>query len=276
MTPPTTYDYTDLHSHLVPGVDDGSRTLEEALAGLGRLRDAGVRRLVTTPHLDGSLTQHSRRLDARLREIDEAWEILQEAASIEFPELERHLGNEVMLDVPDPDLSDPRLHIAGTTFVLVEWPGLSVPPNTAPVLERLCTSGLRPILAHPERYRGLDSATRQPGEWKAQGALLQVNYGSLVGRYGDLPRKRAMTLLERGWVDLMASDFHGRAHLSPSLTEAREALAECGGGDHFGLLAGVNPARILRGEDPLPVPPVALKSGVWQKIREAFQSKERR
>ncbi len=263
--------FTDLHSHLVPGVDDGSRTLEEARNGLRRLKAAGVRRVVTTPHLDGSLTRDRGLLEGRLAEVDEAWGSLQRMAEGEFPGLDLHRGHEVMLDIPDPDLSDPRVHLAGTPFVLVEWPGLQVPPSTLSVLDRLVSSGIRPIIAHPERYRGLDRDTALPGEWRERGALLQVNHGSVLGMYGDLPRRRAITLLERGWVDLMASDFHGRAHLSPSVREAQEVFSEWGGGDRFDLLARVNPARILGGEDPLPVIPLIVKKRVWQRLREVFQ-----
>jgi len=263
--------FTDLHSHLVPGVDDGSRTLVDSADGLRRLRDAGVRRIVTTPHLDGSLTRDRGLLEARLHEVDVAWEALHEMASTDFPELEIRRGHEVMLDVPDPDLSDSRLCLADSPFVLVEWPALTVPPSAVPALGRLVASGVRPILAHPERYRGLDKGLNYPGEWRYAGALLQVNYGSLVGRYGELPRKRAIILLERGWVDILASDFHGRPHLSPSLTEAKAVISEWGEGETFDLLARVNPLRIFRGEDPLPVPPVTVKPGVWQRLREVFQ-----
>lgn len=264
--------FTDLHSHLVPGVDDGSRTLEEARDAIRRLMDEGVRRIVTTPHLDGSLTRIRGELKPRLEEVDAAWDLLRNDAEAEFPDLELHRGHEVMLDIPDPDLSDARLRLAETPFVLVEWPGLSVPPSTLPVLDRIVASGVRPILAHPERYRGLDRELLLPGRWRERGALLQVNYASLLGKYGDLPRERAMHLLERGWVDLMASDFHGRTHLSPFLAEAREALSAWGLDEHFQLLAGINPTRILREEDPLPVPSATLKRGVWERLREILPS----
>ncbi len=268
--------FTDLHSHLVPGVDDGARNLEDVRASLKKMWQAGIRRIVTTPHFDGSLTKEKTLLSSRLAEMDEGWHRLKTFAEEEFPGLEVHRGQEIMLDIPDPDLSDPRLRLAGTTYVLVEWPGLQVPPSTGPVLERIGAGGVRPIIAHPERYRGLDREGYMAGEWRERGALLQVNHGSLVGRYGDLPRRRALMFLERGWVDLLASDFHGRPHLSPGLTEARQAMAGWGGGGQFGLLADVNPKRILRGEDPLPVQELAIKSGVWDRIRGAFQSRERR
>ena len=268
--------YTDIHSHLVPGVDDGSRTLEEGRTGLIKLLRSGVRRVVTTPHFDASLTRDAALAEERLAQIDRGWESLKAMSSTEFPDLELHRGQEVMLDIPDPDLSDPRLFLADTRYVLVEWPGLRVPPSTLPVLARFKEAGIKPIIAHPERYRGLDKDLYLPGEWKAEGALLQVNYGSVIGRYGDLPRKRALTLLARGWADLMASDFHGRTHLTPNLMEAKAVLAEAGGGAQFGLLAGMNPTRILRGEEPVRVPPLPIRPGVLQRLRGVFHNRDRR
>lgn len=270
--------YTDLHSHLVPGVDDGSRTLDEALESVGRMWDAGIRKIVTTPHFDGSQTRDPALLFPRLEEVDEAWALLSEAVAEAHPDLVLHRGHEVMLDIPHPDLSDPRLHLGDTPYVLVEWPGLQVPPGTGPALEGLIEKGVRPIIAHPERYRGLDRPLNLPGEWRSRGAFLQVNHGSLVGRYGEEPRRVAFALLERGWVDLMATDFHGRSHLSPCVDEAREALLEAGGGPQFGLLAGVNPGRILAGDEPLTVPPLPVRPGFLDRIRAVLtpRSRERR
>jgi protein-tyrosine phosphatase len=265
--------FTDLHCHLVPGVDDGSKNLEDARLGLRKMVQAGIQTIVSTPHFDGSLTRDKSMLAERLEELDHGWAALNELVRSEFPGLILRQGHEVMLDIPDPDLSDPRLSLADTSYMLVEWPGLRVPPQHLPVLERLAEAGIRPIIAHPERYRGLDSGGYMAGEWKERGALLQVNYGSVTGRYGRTPQKWAFTFLERGWVDLMATDFHGRAHLTPYLTEARQAFANWGGGAQFGLLARENPARILNGEEPLPVHPFSMKAGVWDRIRLVFNSR---
>jgi protein-tyrosine phosphatase len=261
---------TDLHSHLVPGVDDGSRTLEESLEAVGRFRDEGVGRIVTTPHLDGSLTHDPEGFEATMDTMDRSWASLLEGAGEEFPGMELRRGFEIMLDIPDPDLTDERLRLGGTRFVLVEWAWSGVPPGTLRVLARLTEGGLTPVLAHPERYRGLEDLGLA-GAWRRAGALLQVNTGSLVGRYGDHPRNRALKLLERGWVDLLSSDFHGRPGLSPDLEEARQVLAELGGEEQFEILAGVNTLRVLRDQDPDPVPPLAVERGVWEKVRSFFR-----
>jgi protein-tyrosine phosphatase len=268
--------YTDLHSHLIPGVDDGARTQEEAMEAIQRLWDEGVRTVATTPHLEGSLTKMPEALERRLHEVDLAWEALKAEASRLHPEMEFHRGHEVMLDVPDPDFSDPRTRLAGTPTVLVEWPRLQVPPATPQVLARIRDAGYKVVLAHPERYHGLNAGLDLPGEWRRMGALLQVNYGSLVGRYGEEPRKRALTFLERGWVDLFSTDFHARSHLSIYLSRAREAMELLDGSEQFELLARTNPQRVLKGDDPLPALPLVQKRGVWEKLRELFSGHERR
>ncbi|MGW8265111.1 MAG: tyrosine-protein phosphatase [Longimicrobiales bacterium] len=274
MNPPERHGLTDLHSHLVPGVDDGSRTVAEALEGISRLWDAGVRNIVTTPHLDGSLTQMPWDLEVYLEEVGEAFENLRAAAGKTFPEVSILRGHEVMLDVPDPVLTDPRIRLAGTNFVLVEWPRLRVPPATTQVLGRLRGLGLRVIVAHPERYYGLDSEGNLAGAWRQMGALLQVNYGSLVGSYGDASRKRAFSFLERGWVDLFSTDFHGRPHLDLQVDQVRTAMEALGGREQFHLLARVNPTRVASGGGVLPVPPLAVKKGLREKVWDLFRGRE--
>jgi len=261
---------TDLHSHLVPGVDDGARTLDESIEAVGRLSSLGVRRIVTTPHLVGSLTRDPGALAARMGEIAAGWASLADSAGRAFPDLDLRLGYEIMLDIPDPDLSDPRLRLGDTSYVLVEWPGLQVPPATLPAIERLVEGGVKPVIAHPERYRGLDRDLNLPGEWKRKGAILQMNYGSLLGGYGKGPRDRALLLLERGWVDYFSSDFHGRAHLTPWIREARDALADLGGEEQFEILAEINPARVFKGQEPLQAPPLTVPQGVWEKLLAAI------
>lgn len=262
-----TASFTDLHSHLVPGVDDGSRTLDEALEGLGRMREAGIVRVVTTPHLDASLTREPGALQPRLSQIDESFRLLAEAVAERFPDMELRRGQEVMLDVPDPDLSDLRVHLAETRYVLVEWPRLTVPPGTAEVLARLRDMGVTPVVAHPERYRGMSERLRLADVWRREGAVLQVNYGSLVGRYGAGPRAVAFRLLEQGWVDCLSTDFHGRPHQELFFQNAREVFEARDAADEFELLAAVNTGHVLDGEPVQMVPPIPPDRRLWSRLR---------
>ncbi len=257
----------DIHSHLVPGVDDGSRDLDDTLTSVERLSRFGIRKIITTPHLDGSLTHSPEALEARLSEVDRAFDAAAEAVGLRFPEIEFRRGHEVMLDVPDVTFDDPRMRLAGTSFVLVEWPRLHLPPGTIQVIRRIVAGGFRPIIAHPERYIGIDKELDLAVQWRAAGAFLQVNYGSLDGRYGADAKSTAMRLLRRGWVDYLASDFHGRPDRKIYESEARELLHDLGAGEALGHLALTNPARVFRDELPLPVAPLPPEQGFWAKVK---------
>lgn len=272
MTPARTASLTDLHSHLIPGVDDGARSVEDVLQGVERMVAVGIDRIVTTPHLDGSLTADPEAFEARMREVDEAWAGAKAAVSERFPDILFERGHEVMLDTPDTVLSDPRVRLAGTSFVLVEWPRLQVPPGSTRAVARVRSTGVRPIVAHPERYSGMGREMDLAGEWKLEGALLQVNHGSLVGRYGPEARDRALLLLQRGWVDLLSTDFHGRSHLRLHVRESGELLREWEGAEQWRLLTKVNPDRVLRDEFPVAVPPLSLNSGLWNRVRSLFRA----
>ena len=271
MTPVDPACVADLHSHLVPGVDDGARSLEEALEAVERMVAAGIGRIVTTPHVNASLTYDSSVLGPWLETVDESWQELSEHVRQRFSNVELLRGHEVMLDVPDPNFSDPRLRMAGTSFVLVEWPRLQIPPRTEPVIERITEAGYHPILAHPERYSGIRQDLDHAGAWRSAGASLQVNHGSFVGRYGSEAHDVACELLARGWVDYLSSDFHGRAHLEIHLKDAERFFAANDGLEQFQLLTVINPGRVIRDEPLLPVPPLRIREGFWDRFAKIFK-----
>ncbi|MCY4399999.1 MAG: hypothetical protein OXE96_11750 [Gemmatimonadetes bacterium] len=258
--------YSDFHSHLVPGVDDGSRTLDEALHSVDRMVGAGVSRIITTPHFRASSMSTARYGDP-LAFLDRQWCVLRDAARKAYPHLDLRLGLEVRLDVPDPDLSDPRLRLGGTPFTLVEWPMFTAPPGAPEVLARLVRDGFIPVVAHPERYYGIDGEMEVVRDWKEAGAFLQGSYGSLAGQYGRGPKARVLRLLEMGLLDYLSSDFHGRPEYTFYLKRGVSELQRRGGGGHLDLLAKVNPARLFRGELPLPVPPLVMEEPVRHLLR---------
>lgn len=257
--------FADIHNHLVPGVDDGARTLEDTLEGVERMTLVGIRKIIATPHLDGSLSLEPDALEERLQEVDDAFQAAAAAVAEAFPEVDLRRGHEVMLDIPDVDCADPRMRMAGTRFVLVEWPRLQLPPGTAKVLRRIRDQGYVPIVAHPERYVGID--TGLASHWREAGALLQVNNGSTDGRYGAEARRMALKLLRRGWADYLASDFHCRPDRKIYKVEAHDHFEAAGAGEAFVTMSLTNPARILRDEMPIPVPPLPLERGLWAKVR---------
>lgn len=259
------YGLVDLHAHLMPGVDDGAADVGEARAGLEALDDQGARVVVATPHLAvGRAESDPEGWRERLTEIDSAWTRLRSSAQAAAPDLAVERGAELKLDAPPPDLSDPRLRLADTRYVAVEFGSLELPPFGADQLGAVREAGGRPVLAHPERYAGLGDRLETAAAWRSAGALLQVNAGSLVGQYGPEARQTAWALLERGWVDVVASDYHGRG--KPRLSAARAALERVGDRGQAERLLATNPARLLEDRPPEPVPPLDGR-GLWDRLR---------
>ncbi len=233
---------TDLHNHLLAGVDDGARSAEESECGLAALARDGVRRLVVTPHLSAELTVRDDALEARLAELDAAWVAFSGVTGREV-EVALHRGAEIMLDTPEPDFSDSRVRLAGGSYVLIEFPHAMIPPHVNHVLARIAAKGIVPLIAHPERYPQIAGDPEVPLTWRDHGARLQVNAGSLLGWYGSRAREAAWMLLEHGLADTMASDYHARGR-SP-LPAALEVLAEAGADGQAELLLRDNPERIV-------------------------------
>jgi protein-tyrosine phosphatase len=259
----------DFHNHLIPGVDDGAASLVQALDGLTAMREEGVWTLITTPHFLGSLTLHPAAFAARMAELDAGWSVLQGLAQARFADLRVERGVEVNLDAPDLDLSDPRLRLGGSSFALVEFAHFSIPPRSSEILFQLKTKGVNPILAHPERYSGVRRSMELVEEWRNVGCHLQVNAGSLLGRYGSAPREAAFQLLARGYADYLSSDYHARG--TPGLKAMRKLLLDAGGEEHLRLLTIVNPGRILNDEPPLAVPPLVPGRGWWRRLQKIFR-----
>ncbi|HEY0972121.1 MAG TPA: CpsB/CapC family capsule biosynthesis tyrosine phosphatase [Gemmatimonadales bacterium] len=243
----------DIHTHLLPGVDDGARTMDESVEVLRRLASQGVTTLVCTPHLKASRAFEAPRArnDALLAELRARM-----GGAIDL-----RLGWEIMLDRPGQDLSSGVLRLAGSSSVLVEFPHSGVPPRSAFELARLRESGVVPVLAHPERYMG--ASVWQVREWRSAGAVMQGDATYLLGS-GDRGRL-ARALLEEGLIDLLSSDNHGDQR---SLRAARDWLTEMGATEHAELLTGGNAGRVLNDDMPLPVPPLSLPRGFAARLRE--------
>jgi protein-tyrosine phosphatase len=243
----------DIHTHLLPGVDDGSRSIEASVGVLQRFSRDGVEIVVCTPHLDASDAAdapHARNAELLATLI---------AAAPATPRL--LLGFEILLDAPGVDLSDPRLGLGGSTARLVEFARMGLPPAAAKELMRLRMGGVVPVVAHPERYWGCNADL--VAAWRSSGAVIQMDVTAILGpkrmhRFGE-------ELLARGLVDCFASDTHVDKR---SLTAARQWLTEVADVDVANLLTRDNPRRLLEDQDVMPVPPIKLQLGMIRRLRE--------
>jgi protein-tyrosine phosphatase len=248
----------DIHSHLLPGVDDGSPTVDVSVPVLRAFAAAGVRKLVCTPHLEAS-----RAATAPYDRHAQILEVLRQHA----PDgIELALGWEIMLDVPGADLRSPRLSLGGSSAVLVEFSHGGVPPTAAEELFRQRMSGVVPVVAHAERYWG--STPERVEEWRGVGAVIQVDSAALAGR--GRSQQLAVELLQRGLVDVIASDNHGDAR---TIATAREWLLELGAEEQATLLTETNAARLLANEPTVPVAPIEPRRGMLDRLRALFGSR---
>jgi protein-tyrosine phosphatase len=248
----------DIHSHLLPGVDDGSPTVEVSIPVLRNFTASGVRTVVCTPHLLASR--------AATAPYDTHAEILETLRRHAPAGLELALGWEIMLDIPGADLRSPRLGLGGSTAVLVEFSHGGAPPTAADELFRQRMTGVVPVLAHAERYWG--TTPERVEEWRGVGAVIQVDSDALYGH--GRTQRLAVDLLQRGLVDVIASDNHGD---SRSLASARDWLLDIGADEQARLLTETNASRLLANEPPLPVPPLEPRRGMLTRLRGLFGSR---
>jgi tyrosine-protein phosphatase YwqE len=220
----------DLHSHLVPGVDDGAATVEDALVLVDALVGQGYRGAVVTPHVHSDLYPNTP------EGLAGPFAALQAAVLQRHPEFQLRLAAEYLIDERFERLvaEDRLLDFAGVDeagraarCVLVEFGFSALPPMTERVLFELARAGYQPVIAHIERYPFLDLAGAL--RWADRGALLTVNGSSLAGAYGPQVQALALGVIRAGRAAALCSDAHALRHVEAlavavAVPEVREAL----------------------------------------------------
>lgn len=195
---------TDMHCHLIPQVDDGSKCIEESVECLNTLKAVGYNKVIVTPHF-----QHPR-FDNDEEDICRRYEDLKHHARKAGVEIEMAgIGGEYRIDSGFKNrLENPRFLQVADKYVLVEFSLHQQMMGCDEMIFDLQMKGYDVILAHPERYPYLNLMGSRMEQLKNQGVYFQINALSLGGFYGDEPKRRAYQMLERGWVEFMGTDTH--------------------------------------------------------------------
>ncbi|MDH5492103.1 MAG: protein tyrosine phosphatase [Myxococcales bacterium] len=243
--------FTDLHSHYLPGVDDGVRSSEEGVALCRALGAAGFGRVIATPHIRTAMFPNERETLGRAFEAFAA-----EAAGADasgdgaMPELglaAEHFFDDVFWELFERGGSLPY---PGGKAALIELPSETIPLGLDRLFFQMSVRGVRPVLAHPERYSPLFSETDSLDPILDVGALPLLDLMSLMGRYGRRPQEAAERMLEEGVYYAACSDAHRPSDV-PIVAQAIERLTALVGADERDELLGTNPVRILEGRaDP--------------------------
>ncbi len=250
----------DLHSHVLPGIDDGSRSLDQSVRTLRMFQLRGVTEVACTSHLTAS------RADAGLSEkYEEAWKLLNDNC----PEGTRlHRGAEVMLDRPVlPSIAERKVTIAGSRYLLCEFQRMVPTEIVTRALDDILRLGLVPLLAHPERYSCCTVEAVQA--WRDMGVLMQCDATTITqkSRRGD----RARDLVREGLADILAGDNHGDER---NLGTALDWLSEHKGEDQAILLLETNPRAILDDETVYEVDPLKISKSLWSRMTSLFQDEQ--
>jgi len=222
---------TDLHSHLIPGIDDGAKDLETSLKLVRSLYDLGYRRLITTPHI--MMHRFPNSAEIILRGLDD----LRKAVEAEGIPVTIDAASEYYVDEHFRELLRKKeLLTFGENEVLFELSYVIPPIDLDTIVFELQSHGYRPVLAHPERYLYMHQ-NDDYARLKEKGVRFQVNINSLGGYYSKPVQKAAARLMQNGWIDYLGSDTHHRRH-----TEALSKTLDAG------IVAKVRQRNALRND----------------------------
>jgi len=231
----------DIHSHILPGVDDGARSLEESLAMLKMAAQYGTTDIVATPHANSEFRYDQDAIASRFAELSKAAEgIIRVHLGCDF-----HISFENVQDA----LEHPaRYTINHTTYLMVELPDMVIAAVAGDILSRLRSVGIIPVVTHPERNAVLCERVDILEQWVEAGCLMQVTAQSLLGRFGRAAGRCASALLGKGLVHFVASDAHDCEDRTPRLDQAYQEVASRYGAQAAEQLFQLNPAAVLNGE----------------------------
>ncbi len=256
----------DIHCHILPGIDDGPETIDEALEMCRMTYADGVKIIVATPHFNpgvyepasAKIMQLIDELETRAKEKGINIKILPGADVAVTPELPVHFKKEEYLTI----------NRTGRYF-LAEFPPASVPPKWDAFLLSLLSSGMVPVITHPERNPWFIEHPEALYSVVSKGVMVQITAMSITGGFGDEAQEYSIFLLQNNLAHVIATDAHSAAWRPPLLSEAVKFAADVIGEERAKALVTTIPASIIEGKSillPEPVQPRRKKKGWLQKV----------
>lgn len=236
----------DIHTHILPGLDDGAKTLEESLVMAAMAAESGVHTVVATPHANvGSIFG-----DFDVEDYRERLELFQKTLDGEGIPLTVLSGMEIFTteDVPSLMEAGEVVGLNKSSYYLMEFPFQMEQREMDRLLDRVLEIEAVPVIAHPERYACVQESARGIFYWMEQGCLTQVNRGSILGKFGRRAKRCADHLLDRRMVTCIASDAHKPYERTTFMADIREYMEKNYSLEYSRKLLYENPRRILEGK----------------------------
>jgi protein-tyrosine phosphatase len=248
--------FVDIHSHVIYGLDDGSKSFEQSIAMLEMAASGGTTDIVGTPHSDLTYQFQPERIAERAAELNAAL-----GGRIRLHHgCDFHLHFENIQDC----LSNPTKYtINNLRYLMVEFANEQIPAATAAVFRRMIELDITPVITHPERNPLLRQRVDEMATWIRLGCLVQVTAQSFLGRFGKTGREGADELMQRGMVHFVASDAHDTEDRTPLLGEAFAYVVDRYGAARATALFGDNPRATLTGQYLEVDDPVVVKKKRW-------------
>lgn len=261
----------DIHTHILPGLDDGAESTEDALGMARAAWDEGITTIIATPHhANGTYMNLA---DKVLSQV----ELLSERLLAEGIPVEVLPGQEIRVhdDLLDAWSRRELLTLASTKYILLELPGHSIPKSTTSLIHELAVVGIHPIIAHPERNIEIINNPNLLAELIEAGAWTQVTTHSLLGGFGDRVQKTAWTLCKKGLIHLVSSDAHHVSRRGFRLKDAYQRIAlELG--EEWAAYYQYNAQQLLEnGSFNIPAPNQSNKPKIFRVFYELFSKKTR-
>jgi len=236
----------DIHSHILPGIDDGASSLEMALEMLRMAVDDGVRMQCLTPHI------HMGRYDNSAASLRASFEVFQQAVIEANINIDLYLACEVRIAAEVMPLAkmDELLWLGRyqeKKVMLLEMPHNLIPVGCSNMIQWLLKQGIQPLLVHPERNRELQTAPKKLDALLQSGCLTQITASSLTGHFGAVAQQLSENLLLQDKVFAMATDCHNLDYRPPDLSEGLHAAEQLMGTQKARQLVFDNPASLFEG-----------------------------
>ncbi len=255
----------DIHCHVLWGIDDGPRSMEESLNSCKTLKNNGVNEIIATPHfIPGS--NYVASPETVRKKVDE----LRKVIAQEVPGLNIYEGMELYITPELPELlkSKTVLSLNGSKYALVETSFSKIPSYIEDVFFRLQVEGYIPVFAHPERYCAILDMNRIE-KFISKGVLLQLNLNSIVGKYGEAEKSFAIKLLTRGLAHFAATDSHRSPGRLSHVGGIERILTEHIDTESADILLNINPQRLLDNKEIEYIKPAPKKS-LFSMFKEKF------
>lgn len=231
----------DIHCHILPETDDGATSLEESVAMCRAAAADGIKTIVATPHMfDG--VHHAPDRQTIRRKIAQVMEAAGNCVEI-VPGGEVRYSYEIFQEAEDPNT---RIRLNGSSYMLLEFPFQSLPPNIEMTIFQILNAGITPVIAHPERNKRIQQNPKLLVDLIERGAFAQLDAGSLTKSFGPEAYQSAKRMVEAGVAHFIATDAHHQDRRRPLLSAAVAAATDIGGEEYARAMVEENPAALIR------------------------------